>query len=75
MIKEKYQIISSTKLKNWVIKYKEFPEITDTHGKNGGMKGISNPLKGELIHFKTIEEERDYYEAQVEYLKNQYPNL
>ena len=57
MIKEKYQIRSSTQLKNWVKKYKEFGEITDTRGKNGGMKDISNPLKGKCIHFKTIEEE------------------
>ncbi|MDM5430968.1 hypothetical protein ACQVQY_30055 [Bacillus mycoides] len=48
-------------------KYKEFGGITDTREKNGGMKGISNPLKDKRIHFKTIEEERDYYKAQVEY--------
>lgn len=53
MIKEKYQIRSSTQLKNWVKKYKE----------SGGMKGISNPLKGKRIHFKTIEEEYDYYKG------------
>ncbi|SPT76307.1 transposase [Bacillus cereus] len=39
------------------------------------MKGISNPLKGKRIHFKTIEKERDYYKAQGEYKKKQYPNL
>ncbi|MEB2584109.1 transposase [Bacillus cereus] len=61
---EKYQIRSSTQLKNWVKKYKECGEITDTRGKNSEMKGIPNPLKGKRIHFKT-----------VEYLKKQYPNL
>lgn len=74
-IKEKYQLRSSTQLKNWVKKYKECGEITDTRGKNSGMKGIPNPLKGKRVHFNTVEEERDYYKAQVEYLKKQYPNL
>nr|WP_259417126.1 IS3 family transposase [Bacillus toyonensis] len=71
MIAEKYQIRSSTQLKNWVKKYKECGEITDTRGENNKMKGIPNPLKGKRIHFKTVEEERDYYKAQVEYLKKQ----
>ncbi|MFJ1107224.1 MULTISPECIES: IS3 family transposase [Bacillus] len=69
MIAEKYQIRSSTQLKNWVKKYKECGEITDTRGENNKMKGIPNPLKGKRIHFKTVEEERDYYKAQVEYFK------
>ncbi|MGA4467157.1 hypothetical protein ACPA2L_32205 [Bacillus bombysepticus] len=29
------------------------------------------PLKGKRIHFKTTEEKRDYYKAQVEYLKKE----
>ena len=37
---------------------------------NNKTKGIPNPLKGKRIHFKTVEEERDYYKAQVEYLKS-----
>ena len=75
MIAKKYQIRSTTQLKNWVKKYKERGEITDTRGENNKTKGIPNPLKGKRIHFKTVEEERDYYKAQVEYLKKQYPNL
>ncbi|MGH1092558.1 helix-turn-helix domain-containing protein [Bacillus mycoides] len=43
MIKEKYQLRSFTQLKNWVEKYKECGEITDTRGKNSGMKGIPHP--------------------------------
>ena len=39
MIKEKYQLRSSTQLKNWVKKYKECGEITDTRGENNKMKG------------------------------------
>ncbi|MFD3447571.1 hypothetical protein ACFDTO_23545 [Microbacteriaceae bacterium 4G12] len=74
-ITEKYQIKSPTQLKNWVKKYKECGEITDMRGKSSGMKGIPNPLKGKRVHFNTVEEERDYYKAQVEYLKKQYPNL
>ena len=38
MIAEKYQIRSSTQLKNWVKKYKECGEITDTRGENNKMK-------------------------------------
>ncbi|MGX5373571.1 transposase [Bacillus cereus] len=75
MIAEKYQIRSSTQLKNWVKKYKEYGKITDTRGKNSGTKCIPNPSKGKRVHFNTVEEERDYYKAQVEYLKKQYPNL
>ncbi|PGZ46963.1 transposase [Bacillus anthracis] len=75
MIEERYHIRSSIQFKNWVKKYKECGEITDIRGKNGRMKGTSNPLKEKSIHFKTIEEERDYYKTQVEYLKKHYPNL
>nr|WLE91119.1 hypothetical protein GGBNIMDK_00150 [Bacillus cereus] len=35
MIAEKYQIRSSTQLKNWVKKYKECGEFTDARGKIG----------------------------------------
>jgi transposase len=70
-IAKKYAIKSSTQVKNWVTKYQEHGQISD----NRGAKGVSNPLKGRRIHFKNVEEERDYYKAQVEYLKKRYPNL
>ncbi|MEK4780820.1 transposase [Bacillus sp. FSL L8-0199] len=54
MIKEKYQIRSSTQLKNWIKKYKEFGVITDTRGRNDGIKGISNPLKGSVFISKGL---------------------
>ncbi|OAB38895.1 hypothetical protein PMSD_06030, partial [Paenibacillus macquariensis subsp. defensor] len=39
-------------------------------------KGQSNPLKGRSGKvFETVEEERDYLKAQVDYLKKRYPNL
>ncbi|WP_242483483.1 hypothetical protein [Bacillus sp. TH50] len=48
-----YGLKSKTQLENWVEKYRETP----------------NPLNGKKIHFKCVEEERDYYKVQVEYLK------
>lgn len=67
MLKEKYRIRSSTQLKNWVKKQKEFDKITDTRGKCGGMKDISNPLKSKNIYFKT---EVDLIWAIEEYIYN-----
>ncbi|MCC9089607.1 hypothetical protein [Bacillus pumilus] len=35
-----------------------------------------NPFSGRpKLTFKSVEEERDYLKAQVEYLKKRYPNL
>lgn len=42
----------------------------------GNVVVILNPLKGRpRTKFKSVEEERDYLKAQVEYLKKQYPKL
>ncbi|WP_026693102.1 helix-turn-helix domain-containing protein [Peribacillus kribbensis] len=58
---------SPTQLKNWVNKIEEGKKLSDQRGKlaTGRLK----------TKFQSVEEERDYYKAQVEYLKKQYPNL
>jgi len=54
---------------------REWDSLSNNGLDGRGEKGITNPLKGKNIHFNSVEEERDYYKAQVEYLKKQYPNL
>ena len=71
---EKFSIRSKTQVERWVQKYKEVGSI-EAFKRRIGAKGVKNPLKGKRVHFKSVEEERDYYKAQVEYLKKQYPNL
>ncbi|AKG33301.1 helix-turn-helix domain-containing protein [Paenibacillus durus] len=62
-------IRSKTQLQEWVKKYKT-GEAYDTR------KGLTNPLKGrQRTKFASVEEERDYLKAQVDYLKKRYPNL
>lgn len=62
-------IRNCTQLKVWVKRWKNGQPF-DERG------GVSNPLKGRTrTKFKSVEEERDYLKAQVEYLKKQYPNL
>ncbi len=61
----------------WVKKFKEVGLIEAFNrlpSAGSRAKGVKNPLKGKRVHFKDVEEERDYYKAQV-YLKKQYPNL
>jgi transposase len=63
---------SPTQLKTWVKKFEEDIQLSDQRGKSS----TENPLKGRpKTTFKNVEEERDYYKAQVDYLKKQYPNL
>lgn len=71
-IADRYEIRNVSQVKAWVKKYKEvgsieaFNRITAT---GSGAKGVKNQLKGKRVHFKNGVEERDYYKAQVEYLK------
>lgn len=69
-ISEKLGIRSPTQLKEWVKKVRNEEPLKDSRGKE------TSPLKGfQKTRFTSIEEERDYYKAQVAYLKKQYPNL
>lgn len=66
---EELGIRNCTQLKVWVKKWKKGDPF-DNRG------GVPNPLKGRLrTNFNSVEEERDYLKAQVEYLKKRYPNL
>ncbi|WP_419888714.1 transposase [Neobacillus niacini] len=62
-------IKNCTQLKVWVRKWKSGEQF-DTR------VGAVSPFKGRpRTVFKSVEEERDYLRAQVDYLKKQYPNL
>lgn len=72
---EELGLRSPTQLKNWVKKFNKGESFEDLRGRTSS-NTESNLLKGRLkTNFKSIEEERDYYKAQVEYLKKRYPNL
>lgn len=72
-LSEELGLRSSTQLKNWVKTYREGKSFDDQRGK--GTK-LDNPFIGRpKTTFKSVEEERDYLKAQVEYLKKRYPNL
>jgi transposase len=65
-VAEKLEIRNCTQLKVWVRKW-QVGEVR---------KGNSTPLRGHpRTVFDTVEEERDYLKAQVDYLKKRYPNL
>jgi transposase len=69
VVSEELGIRNCTQLKVWVRRWKN-GEVFDVR------KGITNPLKGRpRTFFDTVEEERDYLKAQVDYLKKRYPNL
>jgi transposase len=69
VVAEKLEIRNCTQLKVWVKRWQNGEAFNIR-------KGVSNPLKGRpRTSFGTVEEERDYLKAQVDYLKKRYPNL
>jgi len=71
-ISEELGLRSSTQLKSWVEKYRNGKLLNDLRGKSNS----TSPFLGRpKTKFDSIEEERDYLKAQVEYLKKRYPNI
>ena len=69
-VAEQEGIRNCSQLKVWVKKWQN-GESFDERKDNG-----PNPLKGRSrTVFDSVEEERDYLKAQVDYLKKRYPNL
>lgn len=69
VVAEKLGIRNCTQLKVWVKRWRN-GEVFDVR------KDVSKPFKGRpRTSFGTVEEERDYLKAQVDYLKKRYPNL
>jgi len=68
IVAEKLDIRNCTQLKVWVKKW-QAGESFDV-----GSDKKSSPGRPRTI-FNTVEEERDYLKAQVDYLKKRYPNL
>jgi len=66
-------IPSNTQVKQWVRKKNSGEGLGDQRGKN---QSDDSPFIGRpRTKFVTVEEERDYLKAQVEYLKKRNPNL
>jgi transposase len=66
-------IPSSTQVKQWVKKINMGEDLGDKRGK---ARSYDHPFRGRpRTKFATVEEERDYLKAQVEYLKKRNPNL
>lgn len=62
-------IRNCTQLKVWVKKWQNGESLEER-------KRVKNPLQGRpRTSFSSVEEERDYLKAQVDYLKKRYPNL
>ncbi len=72
-IAKKLGIPSSTQVKQWVRKNNNGQSLGDQRGK---ASSYEHPFKGRpRTNFTSVEEERDYLKAQVEYLKKRNPNL
>ncbi|WP_404823835.1 transposase [Paenibacillus rhizovicinus] len=70
VIAEQEGIRNCSQLKVWVKKWKNGEAFDERKGHE------QNPLKGRpRTVFGSVEEERDYLKAQVNYLKKRYPNL
>ena len=69
VVAEQEGIRNCSQLKVWVRKWQSGESFDERKGK-------ANPLKGRpRTVFRSVEEERDYLKAQVDYLKKRYPNL
>jgi transposase-like protein len=69
-IAEELEIRNISQVKAWVKKYRNQESLEDQRS------STHNPLIGRpRTTFQSVEEERDYLKAQVEYLKKRYPNL
>jgi transposase len=69
VVAEQLKIRNCSQLKVWVKKWQNGDSFDER-------KSEINPLKGRpRTTFGSVEEERDYLKAQVDYLKKRYPNL
>ncbi|TCZ69672.1 transposase [Paenibacillus albiflavus] len=69
-VAEKLDIRNCTQLKVWVRKW-----LNGEAFKVRSVKTTTPPTGRPRTIFNTVEEERDYLKAQVDYLKKRYPNL
>jgi transposase len=71
-VAERMGIRSNTQVKQWVKKHRSGEALEDNRGSTQGEAWRKGRPK---TKFASVEEERDYLKAEVEYLKKQYPNL
>ncbi|MFC6452181.1 transposase, partial [Paenibacillus vulneris] len=70
VVAEREGIRNCSQLKVWVKKWQNGESFDERKGNE------PSPLKGRpRTVFDSVEEERDYLKAQVDYLKKRYPNL